>query len=232
MHKATTLYRLQQIDLQIDRLNKHLVHLRSQLDEPASLLADRERFAAIQEQSHNVDTQLLDAELATRSLGNKIATVEKALYSGQVSNPKEIASQQENVISMKKHLAVLEEKQLDLMLQNEQLEAQLRQAQHALQEATAQWHETLSRVIAEIKATESSLAELQTRRQSEANRVAPADLQLYQRIRNRKGGIAVAKLENGRCSVCGISLPESKQHAVQYQDDFVFCGSCGRILSP
>ncbi len=232
MHKATMLYRLQQVDLQIDRLSKQLAHLRSQLDEPASLVESKKEIATLQEQSRTLGAELLDAELAAKSLSNKIAKVEKALYGGRVSNPKEIASQQENVISMKKHLDVLEEKQLDLMLQSEQLEAQLQQLQRTLQAATAQWHDTLSRIIAETQVIESSLAQLQSQRQAEAIHIAPADLQLYQRIRSRKGGIAVAKLEDGRCSVCGISLPESKQHAVQYQDDFVFCGSCGRILSP
>ncbi len=232
VHRAKALYRLQQIDLQIARNEKQLSALRAQLTEPETLSTTKEALTSLRQQLRHSETELTDAELTTQGLEAKIKQIESALYSGRVTNPKEIASQQANVLSMKKHLSALEDRQLDLMMQYEQLEGQEQELQHTLKTEESRWHQILSQLLAEIEQVEQVLAKLQSDRQALVDSIATADLQLYEHLRARKGGIAVARLEDHRCSVCGISVPESIQQAVMYGGDLAYCGSCGRILSP
>ena len=48
-------------------------------------------------------------------------------------------------------------------------------------------------------------------------------------LRKRKGGVAVAQVEDGNCGACHVSLPTGTLSAL-HGEARVYCPSCGRIL--
>jgi hypothetical protein len=59
--------------------------------------------------------------------------------------------------------------------------------------------------------------------------IDPAHLQLYERLRQQKQGNAVAKIEQGRCQGCKITIPVSELSQAR-AGELVQCGSCSRVL--
>jgi predicted nucleic acid-binding Zn-ribbon protein len=53
---------------------------------------------------------------------------------------------------------------------------------------------------------------------------------LYDRLRPAKKGRAVALLEDGVCTACGVAPSSSRIQSARQGNDLVLCGNCGRIL--
>ena len=56
-----------------------------------------------------------------------------------------------------------------------------------------------------------------------------AHLDLYRKLRQKKQGLAVARIEQGRCQGCKITIPVSELSQAR-AGDLVQCGSCSRVL--
>jgi predicted nucleic acid-binding Zn-ribbon protein len=85
-------------------------------------------------------------------------------------------------------------------------------------------------MLNEKQELEPQAAALRTRREGQAVNVDRSILSLYDAIRARKGGVAVAHLERGMCGGCRITLPVSVMQRVRGGGGIVQCVSCERIL--
>jgi predicted nucleic acid-binding Zn-ribbon protein len=82
--------------------------------------------------------------------------------------------------------------------------------------------------INDLKKLQSSLEDLRKKRQELASKIDTDTINLYEKIRKQKKQ-AVAKVEQGICRACRISLSASVlQRARSGQP--IQCGTCGRIL--
>lgn len=89
----------------------------------------------------------------------------------------------------------------------------------------------LSVVEAEI---DGELAQLAAARAEVAARIDAAMLDRYARLRERHGGVAVAKLEGSRCNGCHLDLSTTEVAEVRSVGEGAFaeCPNCGRMLVP
>jgi predicted nucleic acid-binding Zn-ribbon protein len=55
-------------------------------------------------------------------------------------------------------------------------------------------------------------------------------LSLYDALRSKKKGIAVSKIEDQMCSVCGSTLTPAECQSAKSRIDIISCPTCGRIL--
>ena len=92
---AATLYQLQQIDLELDRLTTEQQALSNSLQGNATLQKARAEHTAAQQQLHASQQAQKEAEWTLEDLSCRLSTHEQRLYSGTVSNPKELASLQQ-----------------------------------------------------------------------------------------------------------------------------------------
>lgn len=230
MNQAFHLYRLQQIDSQIDQIDQRLAELERLLSgdeavQNASRQADETGRAL--EKSRET---LKEAEFAVHEQALKIEQAENTLYSGKVRNPKELQDLQKDIASLRKHLGVLEDRQLESMLAaetaeagDEEARAQLAQAQAAFSEQSAGWRGQREQM-------------LRTRERLSAERAPALSLvtdearTLYDRLRQRKNGVAVTSVADGSCVVCGATIRPSEVQAARAAQDLSYCSTCGRIL--
>ena len=86
---------------------------------------------------------------------------------------------------------------------------------------------SLSQQQAELGA---ALATLEQKGKDLAARLDAASLELYQALRRKRQGRAVAKVEQGMCQGCRIALPMSELQRARLGQELVQCSSCERIL--
>jgi predicted nucleic acid-binding Zn-ribbon protein len=91
----------------------------------------------------------------------------------------------------------------------------------------------LSAAVAEAdRSIDAELATLAEARVAEAARLPDALSRRYEDLRSRLGGIGAARLVDGRCAGCHLSLPAVELDRIRHlaPDAVVTCDQCGRIL--
>ena len=96
------------------------------------------------------------------------------------------------------------------------------------EELEAEWQKQQQQLSAEIDQLKSKLSDLNHKRQQVSAEIEPRAVESYENIRKQKRQ-AVAKVEQGICRGCRISLPSSELQRVR-SGNLVQCGSCRRIL--
>ena len=227
---ASSLYRLQELDLAIDRASARLAEIDRLLGGSAAVraarAADQKARAALQLGQAGVK----EAEHSVAGQRAKLETAERALYGGSVHNPKELQDLQADVESLKRHLAVLEDRALETMMALEELEGAGSRAAEALASAeTAQRTEHASLAV-ERQQLLARTSTLQAEREAALAGVAERDLALYSRLRESMGGNALALLRDDSCGACGVGLSAAECQTVRNRPEPVRCHQCGRIL--
>jgi len=230
MSRTQHLYELQQVDLETERASQRLKEIVASLGESPELRRARKMVADAEGRLAKWRAKMHDLDLEVAGLSQKIETNEQYLYSGKVTNPKELASLESELVSLKRWREKKEEDLLEAMLATEEAEAVLVDAQAILGQVSEAWQAQQGKLTEEQSQLQARLAELTAQRQARATGISPEDLEVYQRLRQRKGGRAVAAVQDGLCQGCRMSPPSSQvQHAGQGKE-LVFCNNCGRIL--
>ncbi len=230
MNKAEKLYRLQNIDLEIDERSRRLKEVKASLEGNEELQLVRQALRDGEKKLSRQRTKLRDRELEMRSLAQKIASVEDRLYSGRIKNPKELANLQGEVQYLKRREGEFEDQVLETMIEVEESEASVTEQRERLARLEEDWQEAQARLSAEQSELENRLSQLKAKRTKLRKTIEAGDLALYEDLRRRRGGRAVALLEGELCQACRVTLPLSKVQQARRGEVLTLCGSCERIL--
>lgn len=230
MNQAFHLYRLQQVDIQIDQLEASLAEINRMLSGDEAIRQATQSVEKAEKALHQREQSLKETEFAVHEQQIKIGQSEASLYSGRIHNPKELQDIQKEIASLKKHLAVLEDQQLEAMLALEEAEAADKMARSTLIQAHAAFAEKSASWLGQKDVLTHTLERLRAERAPTLPLVSKEVLQMYEGMRKRKSGVAVTKIQEGSCSVCGASIRPSELQAARSAQELVFCNSCGRIL--
>lgn len=230
MSQPFQLYRLQQLDSQIDQVQARLHEIGTALSDD-HLLRQAEDLAgqasASLEEAHKT---LQRAEGDVKAQRLKIEQTEATLYGGKVRNPKELQDLQNETAALKRYLTTLEDRQLEQMIAQEEAEEQFRIASEKLDQVRAQKSALDQKLTREQATLTDELGRLQIERQAAASAVPEADLKLYNQLRQSRRGVAVARVTDTYCSACGSTLSAASLHAARSPNQITRCDSCGRIL--
>ena len=224
------LFQLQQIDSQGDGALQRIQELDTRLaDRAAEAAADRDAQAH-QETLHDQQGELRDLELQLGSVQDKLTTEERRLYAGRGAPRSQLQSLHQEVESLQGRVTELEDAALVAMEAVEEAEAAAAAAAQraaAAQAAGEQNREALGQDKAEV---EAQLRRLQRDRSAITAQLAPASTALYDRLRKRAGGIAVAEVAQGRCQGCRLTLPSYTIQQARQADRLQQCPTCRRVL--
>jgi predicted nucleic acid-binding Zn-ribbon protein len=231
MQPAEQLFALQRMDTRLAMLR----HSMDTLDPGESLETLLEQVRSAEAvtgaQLKETQTRLRDLELSLSSTAEKAKKIEQELYSGRVGNPKELTAMQEDVASLGRQRRRIEDEMLALMEDTDRLARELGilEAQRGARERELEDH--LTQYRAHTRALEDELAALQGKRETQATELAPEVLKRYERLRERKDGLAVAQvLGDGICEGCHVKIPDRLYADLQDGDALRTCEECGRIL--
>lgn len=232
MSSSKFLYRLQQLDSEIDASRRRIAEIDALLADDSKLKAASRAEKQAASAAAEAEKQLRKAEGAVEDQKYKLERNKEKLYGGSVTNPKELEDLQMEADSLQKYLEVLEEHQLEAMIKLDEARAEHDQKKRVMEEIRDQWERTVQELESEKKALKKSIRNLQEKRPGLAENISKDDLQLYEKIRSRAGGVAVAGMKENSCAACGSHLPSGLAQQASSPSTLAQCSTCGRILHP
>ncbi len=230
MSMSKLLFELQEIDLGIEQKTGTLAQITAQVGKDDDVVAARSALEAARKRLLDLEHQQKDAEWGVEELEQKIAAEEKKLYDGSVKNPRELMSLQQETESIKHKCGEREEHLLVVMMDADAARQDSTQKSEELQSLETQWREDQERLLREQKELGAVLADLAQKREAFAAQIDADNLSTYGELRRVKQGLAVAKLVQGRCEGCRISLPVSDLQKARSGRKLATCSNCGRVL--
>jgi predicted nucleic acid-binding Zn-ribbon protein len=228
MSVTKQLYELQEIDIEIEHTHQTIEHNTAQLGRREALDDAQNSLEIEQKNLKELNHQRREAEAELDDVVSKIKTAEDQLYGGRINNPKELSSLQHEVNTLKAINDQLETKALEIIESVEDKEKTIAAATADYQKLEAEWQQQQKQLNDDIAELNKSLGKLTEKRNNLVAQIETSAVTLYEKVRKQKKQ-AVAKVEQGICRACRISLSASiLQKARSGQP--VQCGTCGRIL--
>ena len=225
---ARQLYRLQELDIEIERKEQSLAEKTHQLGNREALDIEMQKVSAGQKRLDELKRQRRDAEGQVDDVTSKIKSAEQQLYGGKVTNPKELSSLQHEINTLKTRSSELQDKALGKIDLVEAAEKSVSAAANEYKTSEENWQREQKKLAADIEQHKASLAELKPERAEAAAEIGIPVMALYEKIRRQKKQ-AVARVEQGICRACRISLSASALQKARSGQP-VQCSTCGRIL--
>lgn len=235
MSRWESLLTVQDLDLHLDQL----AHRLEALPARAALADLDDETAALDRQIAGVDERRALLNREQRRLEDEIASfqaraaqADKQLYSGATNNPRELQALQDDIASIQRRITKLEDDELEIMEALEPVDA----ARAALLSQRGVLDERANGLRAELAEAETEIdAERVTLQQQRAAAATDVDDDLwpeYDKLRDRLGGIAIARLVGSTCHGChlGLSAVEVDRIRRLSSDEAVHCEECGRLL--
>jgi len=230
MSASLGLYRLQLVDSRMDEIRARLEEIRQILENDAELNRAKkqatEKDVALKLTQHT----LKQAEVEVNKQKVKIEQSEANLYSGNVKNPKELQDLQNEVAALKRHLATLEDRQLEAMLEEETDQQANQAALNTLERVRARLADQNQTLTAEQADLNKELERFEAERQAAHSPLNESQLTVYEQLRQRKRGLAVAVVSDGACDACGTTLTPALNQNARSSAQLSYCPTCGRIL--
>jgi uncharacterized protein len=202
--------RLAEVTDQLDELNADLAIAQKQHDEMAH------------------EQNRLEDEI--ESLSQKTAREEQRLFSGGVSNPKELSSLQAEVEMLKKRSSGLEDELLEVMVKRDGVASTVASLESERSAAVLEWEELSAQVGQLTREIDASLEQHNAQRESIAQSLPGDLLGTYVRIRDSKNGVGVAALVGDTCQGCHTKLPAREVERLRAERGLQRCDNCRRIL--
>jgi predicted nucleic acid-binding Zn-ribbon protein len=225
------MYELQKVDLTWERVRRRLGQIKLLLVESDELRAQHQQVAASEAETHQWHAQQTNAELESESLASRITATEQRLMGGVVRNPKELESLQANLDALQRQRSIVEGQGVEALLKVEELTARLAQEQKALQKLEEKWSAGQKELIEEETKLKRAYMQLKKQREASAASLSEDFLKRYEHLRQRKGGVAVAPIQQSMCGACHVQVPTGVASTARNPEaNLALCPSCGRIL--
>ena len=230
MSRPFKLYRLQQIDSQLDWIHTRQLEIDAALQDDAALRQAREAAQENENAHEAVRKALRRIEDEAHQQRLKIEQTEASLYGGKIRNPKELKDLENEVAALKRYLSVLEDRQLEAMLMEEDAAASSRAAGEDLEKARAVFELRCGDLIREREKILKDQERLDEERRAAISSILPEDMAQYVQLRKTRRGVAVAMVVERACSACGSTLNANLLNAVHSPNQITLCDACGRVL--
>jgi len=230
MNSAFHLYQLQKVDSQINLLDIRLKEIADLLRNDSEIQAATQALFEVSSSLSAANSVLQGIEQKIRTKRNKLEQSESSLYAGNIKNPKELQDLQKEVASLKSVISEYENELMEQMILIEQLEKEKRIHDDQLNSANKKLELRQKDLVEESKRIETQRSKLLTEREISLSQVPEQLILTYDDLRRKKSGVAVARVEDQTCSICGTSLTPAECQAAKSSTKIFTCSSCGRVL--
>lgn len=230
MSQTFKLFRLQQIDSELDRGRARLKEIEIQLADDRQIRLSQKRLDSSQKDRDQAAKALRKAEQAVQEQRLKIERSESTLYGGKVVNPKELQDLQLEAESLKKYLSILEDQQLEAMFEFDDEELKYQEVSASHSDIIAQIAHQNDALVEERNVLLQDMTRQESERLAAASNITPQEMRIYDNLRQNKNGIAVAGVIERTCAACGSTLSAAIFSSAQMPNKITRCAACGRIL--
>ncbi|MDW8106615.1 MAG: hypothetical protein RMK45_03940 [Armatimonadota bacterium] len=224
------MHKLQALDDYLDQLRHEVAQLDSGEQLRARIERSRERLQHAKTRYEQTHTTAVEQERRLQEIDQRIRRTEADLYSGRITNSRELQLLQREIDHAKQTRNAMELELLRIWEQMETMKQDIDAAEQSLREMERLYEAHLE----DFRQRKAVLEfEIQFHMQERAELVAqlePEALQRYEKIRERLGGTAVALVEQKACTVCHTLLTPHMLRRLQTESTLLTCESCGRLL--
>jgi predicted nucleic acid-binding Zn-ribbon protein len=178
---------------------------------------------------HQAQATQRDNELQLQTVEAKQKKAQADLYGGRVSNPKELASLEDELVVFAKNRDHLEDRILSLFDEVESLKQRDADARSALAGLEAELEAHLAQYRAAHDRITAEVAQLERERAERALAVEPRLLRKYDGIAAQESGIGMVAVLGAFCGGCGNEVPARFVSRIR-EGQVVTCERCHRIL--
>ena len=224
------LRRLQELDTTIDTERERIATIEALVRDRSEYEAAARRHQAAVGPVKKLESDQKDLELRVGTAKGQLADVDRKLYGGSVSSPRELRDLQDRGTDLRRQIESGEEQLMTVMEGLEQAAQDAAEAEASLKRIVAERRVRETELLAERKSLAGQLRASQTEREEVRASIEAQPLRLYDRLRTTRGGQAVAEVRQRTCQGCRVSLTAAYEQRLRHGEQLVTCQSCGRIL--
>ena len=227
MNVINQLHDLLELDQAIDKCRKSIKEIDDVLEDKALLFQSQQSLNKAISILRNQETQRTDLELTIESTTSKGNSVEKKMYSGTVTKPRELEDMQKELQIVRSKQSELEENLLKVLQSLEKTRPAVIKLTAHMDNIRTKRENQENRLANERVTLNESSTKLVEQKGNLSSKINPQHLTLYQSIRVPN---PLVKIEKGMCQGCRIALPTNVIKTARISVNPTQCPSCTRIL--
>jgi predicted nucleic acid-binding Zn-ribbon protein len=214
--------RISDLEKEVAALPKHIAEIEKALDiHQRRLEADRAALVANQKERKKLEGDIQLQEQKISKLRDQTL---------QAKTNDQYRAFQHEVEYCQTEIRKAEDRILDLMGESEPLEANVKKAEAALKAEREEVEVEKKKAREQTAADQEQLAGLRRDRTEVAQQIPASLNKLYEKVRRKWHGAALAEVQESRCTGCFIILRPQHFQDLRGSDKVMTCESCGRIL--
>lgn len=221
---------------EIQGTDKEIYDLQEVLNEIPGLIEEKkrnldsetQRFKDSQSTLQKLQLKQKEKEVELSSKEANIKKIEGQL--ALVKTNKEYSALQAEIAALKADNSLLEEAIIVSIDQVEAEQAKIREFQKKVEEQKSKFEIEKKELEAKAQEIKTKIDALKSNRTAKIKTVDPEVASIYDRIVNKKHGIALVKAEGDNCPACQIQLRPQLLNEIQIREKLVICENCSRIL--
>ncbi|MBI3537655.1 MAG: hypothetical protein HY070_08880 [Chloroflexi bacterium] len=231
MNQISNLRQLQIVDQQIATNSGRLKEIVELLANDPALDSIRADLARQQKLFDEHRGALREQESKASSLDYKIKELESRLYSGQMTNPKELDGFLQDHAMHKRMRGDLDDQLLKQMEATDSARKEVERITQRVEEMESARARQLDAITKERGEVEERIRGLTQEQISLRESIIAPTRAIYDRLQKSNPGHALAAIRAGACDACGVEVPRGLIARAKQAEEIVLCPSCGRILS-
>jgi len=228
--EVQALVRLQDCDHAVTRLETELAELPKRLDALQKEVAAQTKSLATLEAKLKADEserRKLEGDVELHK--SKIVKLKKQLNEAQ--NLTQTQALEHEITWAEQAIAKAEERELELLMEEEQLRADIAVAKGKLLAMQKNFEAERQQALARHKAGLAELASLAEQRKTTLATLTPQVTSVYERLRKKhKNGVVAVEVVNAQCQGCYMEIRLQLWQELRAHPSFLACENCGRIL--
>jgi len=224
------LRQLQALDSQIDAERVRVSTIDALLHDRSEYEAAKQRHDVTTAPLRQLEADQMDLELKVGSARSQLVEADQKLYSGKVSNSRELADLQSRGTDLRRQIESGDDTLLDVMERLETARADAATADAELRRVVTARRTLETDLVAERKALVASIRATTAARDQARTAIDPANVRTYDRLRVRHGGAVVVGVKQRICLGCRVTLTGAYEQRLRQGGTLVSCQSCGRFL--
>lgn len=223
------LEQLQEIDLQVDVLNKAQQEITDAINGiEQQLVAAGEELAALEQRHQELRTEKATQEANLAAEQENITRSETNMK--EIKTNKEFQAVGREITAARKQVTALEEQILQILTQIDEVAAEITTKRNSLNELEQNCQVRSLEKKAEIEKLQKDISADAERRNTIAGELPVTITKRYDTLRSQRFGRAVAIARDGYCLGCNMQLPPQMYNNLFKMEELISCPHCQRVL--
>jgi hypothetical protein len=231
LHNLNGLWTLQRLDSELDTLRVKVEEIPRKIQGLNLTVSDEKReLEDCRKKIIDLKKNYKLAELDIKEADEQIGTKSAQLYSAKTNEQYKAFLRE--IEHLRKTKSAGEEKMIALMEQLEAAEARVKALEHEVKDVEGETVERIRTLERELQEFGQAITTREVERVTAREGIDKDIVNVYERIRKNKRGVAVVSAASDRCGGCLNPLPPQVTVEIGRKDRLHFCEHCGRILVP